>query len=383
MGMRMLKKISNSFECFLIALIPVSLIFWKVGSNKLYALWMERWLVLYILIAAFFFFRKINKGNPIQLVLLDTYIMISGIVSAFCFGIHKDEPFEMQTALRNAALMTFVSFILLRVYLTSLSGRVLAMLRQFVWFLGVVTSATVIVSNIILDRPISWRVLLFDNPSMTACFVVPCLFLETGKNLKKWIVYAGWAIGLAMVCLTKATAPMVGLVGGLVGYSIYKKKYIHLLGAASVFVAVAVIFPEAISTNGRFAIWYNYVKWVNAFDFYTASFGTGMGSSRIWIPMSQVFSGRVGVEGPWFFWLHNDWLQLACELGILGFLLVINFLIFFLNKARQDKNIFMAAMAYAAIMCVNFPIHMPAHAFVGALIVISGLRIEDKENRIT
>lgn len=79
-------------------------------------------------------------------------------------------------------------------------------------------------------------------------------------------------------------------------------------------------------------------------------------------------------------WLHNDWLQILAESGLIGFVLTALVFIFALKAAwkKQRADLFSSLCGLGAVSVIQYPLHLAAHAFVSALIVYRCFEKESK-----
>ena len=75
--------------------------------------------------------------------------------------------------------------------------------------------------------------------------------------------------------------------------------------------------------------------------------------------------------GSWAIWLHNDWIQIMYENGIIGLGLALSTFIFFIWYAikKSKYTILSCGLAYAASMVFDYPMHYPLQAMFGIFLI--------------
>jgi hypothetical protein len=92
-------------------------------------------------------------------------------------------------------------------------------------------------------------------------------------------------------------------------------------------------------------------------------FGRGIGSFETAFPSVAT---RIDTYASWTEHAHNDWLEVAFELGVPGVLLLAALYVLCFVRGREPERIVLAAFIGETL--VGFPSHMPATAFLAALV---------------
>lgn len=118
-----------------------------------------------------------------------------------------------------------------------------------------------------------------------------------------------------------------------------------------------------LDDNARVGPWVHYFRW---WDESRLQFsGTGLGTFE-WIgPWISTGDGRS------FIWMHNDWLQILFETGIVGFTLFMVFAVQMFSSAWKRPRDFGALCAIAVAMLGQFPLHFFLTQFYALIIVRS------------
>jgi O-antigen ligase len=67
--------------------------------------------------------------------------------------------------------------------------------------------------------------------------------------------------------------------------------------------------------------------------------------------------------------LHNDWLQIYFEAGVIGFALAVNVFIEAVRLSYRDVRWQTMIIGYGVAMCTNFPLHSPILALTGFMLL--------------
>jgi hypothetical protein len=139
-------------------------------------------------------------------------------------------------------------------------------------------------------------------------------------------------------------------------------------------VAAYVTFgTHLVDDSDRFKMWSIAMQWwdVNA----NAWFGTGVGSYFLLGPHIQTLNHYR--EGFWWIWLHNDWLQLVFEQGIVGLASFVIVLISVVRACFKSKQywVLSAALAYAFTSLGNYPARLMVHGLIGIFICVLAFKL--------
>jgi O-antigen ligase len=99
------------------------------------------------------------------------------------------------------------------------------------------------------------------------------------------------------------------------------------------------------------------------------AFGLGFGTTQTLLPLEQIETHHM--HGQAFLWLHNDWLQLAIEGGLIG-TACVGLAVGRLARVSYHKPVLAAMLAgFAVLMLFNYPLEMPFHSLV--LVLVCGM----------
>lgn len=245
--------------------------------------------------------------------------------------------------------------------------------------IAAILDAIMICIHAIKGQPRYW---IFDNPAMDATFIA----LFTGIRTKHFPVDAAlWILSLVAINLTgSSTGLMVMSVACAAqvfasseASAKIKSATIALLVLAFAGIGYLYLGKDLIDSSGRFHAWELAMKFWN--QFVNRATGTGIGTFFLYGPGLQLTERVNEVKGIMdqvghiqaFFWMHNDWLQILFELGIVGFVCAVGVAIktLYVGFKNKHSNVFSIGVAYCAAMVTQFPLHHPITAFLCVVIV--------------
>jgi len=144
---------------------------------------------------------------------------------------------------------------------------------------------------------------------------------------------------------------------------------------------------DFLSSDGRTYMWKLALCHWNDAKILTQLFGFGNGSMQTLFPQWQsieysmhAIPGHGANNYDYFFWIHSDWLQVLIEQGILGLVSWIILFICVCQKASKiSGRLFASVIGFGATALFNFPVHLTAHAVVGA--AIAAMAFKEKETQ--
>jgi hypothetical protein len=212
------------------------------------------------------------------------------------------------------------------------------------------------------------------NPSIMVGLMV-CLLPIVIRSWKAQRVTLGLAV--AAVLLSKSSVAL-GLLGLYLLYSFVRKfpryKYAGLLLPALPLLAGALLLgkQELFNSSDRFALWaYMMPKWATPWNL---AMGTGWGTYHVFSINLQSIQGFA--PGSYWNTLHNDWLQMIFEGGLVGaFLLALTYLFSVWRMVEAKEWGFVASLILFGIyMGVNPALHHAIPSLFGAWIFLYALK---------
>ncbi len=225
---------------------------------------------------------------------------------------------------------------------------------------------------------------LAGNPSdlaMAGLLFLPLLLPGVLEQPRKWVQWLLPAFLVVTAVLTQALTGLaaIGLVGlGCITLMRSRKAWILALALSAITVFAITIGPlrsriQAEWTQLQKGNWYNLLSaredgWTAALTMIENSpiLGVGAGQySREFYPARTIWLtndksvGRRGELATHFEWAHNDPLQLTSELGLVGAIWMVFFV---LSLARsgplKDPVIVLAALAWTPFLLLHYPTHL-------------------------
>ena len=188
-------------------------------------------------------------------------------------------------------------------------------------------------------------------------------FRRVGVIILAMVMVLAVVFSLSRAGIACLTAALVGLVLYALSTAGFRRHALVVVGIGFVIVAVASsIGISAVIDRVEDAASGQSAQWMDRLDLSRASLacirdfpllGTGLGTFGDVFPRYQ--SGRFGDR--WANFLHNDWLQLFCETGILGGTLLILGLAWFLastiRNLRQRRGVFSRWIAVGGLLGIG------------------------------
>ena len=352
------------------------LFFWFTGDHSLNSIWLSKWGVVFLAcgISLTWWTWKISRG----LAPLVFTVFLSAWGPLFWAPRLDGYPLELRLALMESVGGATLLFVLLLVVVSRLKAEALESLEIGFAYLGGIASLMVLL--VADDYDVTQWVPLFDNPSLCGSFIAVTMALSFRLDGPWRMILCG--MGLAALAYMRATVPFLASGAALCAYALsggfrgVRWTPWGLFAAAGVAPWFLILAPKEgwFSDSGRFSMWGKALDAWRSGDLWTRLLGWGPGTTRVWNPLIQVANGKAIDQGVWHLWIHNDWLQLLLELGIVGAIAVLVASAAWCLRARKDPVILSAGAAYAVVMTFNFPWRWPVHAVLGAVLVARAFR---------
>lgn len=333
---------------FALVLIPG---IWSFGNTYWDSIWWSKWLVLLALVI-------VVLGVQVSKIhwSLAPAFLSSALGSLWVFGWpnnqFKSYPLTDRLLLQNSALYFLVAVLLFGLFLVRSDRRFLRFVLDAFGYLGALNAVCILV-QFILGVQTDLRAGLFLNPSMSICLTATTLPLLSRTHLYRPI------LALTLLALL-ATQSIMGAVVLAAALSALHFRWLLVAGPIGF---LALVGPDF--TNGRLGLWKLSLSWwLKNSDVF---FGMGPGTASVLLPQVQKDAGYD--LGNWYIFLHNDWLQVLWEQGIIGLLSVLLVYAYALWFSQKNSQVFSALVALGVCALGNYPIHLPSHAFLGAVLV--------------
>jgi hypothetical protein len=122
--------------------------------------------------------------------------------------------------------------------------------------------------------------------------------------------------------------------------------------------------------SGRYELWAVEMGWWRAH----ANPWIGMGTGTYFF-LGQNIQRVSQTRVPYLLWMHNEWLQILFEQGIIGLLLMLSVAVSAISSALDRRRFWLLAslIGYAVMMAGNYPLHLATPGFLGAVLVYFAL----------
>jgi hypothetical protein len=331
----------------MIALLLVALICWRPENSSWQAMWTEKW---GLVVGAFLLLglQRLPWRRWIYGLTLG-YFVVMALLSAYLGGYRTDIPKEMVSVLRQASLEQLLALGAFAVAVSRVECLDPPMFRWPVSSWSIRKWTALLVAILIAASPHpSIEVLALHNPSMAATFVV------LASSCTPWALVA--------VLMTKSWAAGGSL---LLGLAWRHRDNWRIMAAIEVVarIAVVVVIRKGFPDHGRLRFAADFFEIWQSAGWRAVVFGLGPGTTRVYLPLASAILHPANTS----VWLHNDWLQWAGELGLVGGSLAAwSAILLWRDTSEEDRPLF---LAYAASMLMNFPTHWPLTALVGWALV--------------
>jgi len=229
----------------------------------------------------------------------------------------------------------------------------------------------------IVQRVMGWHPNgLFGNESMSACliaFTYPILLCTPKRWRMRSLPSAILLLVLPPIAIIIAgkIVPILAAAAGIIGLAARHRTTLYL--ALASLLASPLLFVPHISAlaSGRPNFWRIAMQWWWDNDHHIM--GVGPGAARFMLRVMQTETGisYKGYESkPWLIWMHNDFIEIVFELGIVGAVLSLPFLIATARASTREKWLTGTVSGIAVTMFLNFPLHQSVHAFLIACVVM-------------
>lgn len=302
-------------------------------------------------------------------------LLLSGGYSFFLPQFYPIPVNPMNIARGGGEVLYSVSMILL------FSSLLLSRTRQFfkyclniLFFISVLDSIALIVEFLFFRDPnpyITPHGILF-NGTADACFIA-CLWPISFK--RNWILAP---IMLLAILFSHSNTAIAGLG---IGYAFYLlprmriKQWIVVMGLVTpIFVLLArfCLGGHFLADSGRSFVWagsfHFYKQFANPF------IGIGTGTFTVWGDAWQRahYQGDTGTFPIWNF-LHNDFLEILFENGILGLTTSLLVLVFLLKRTYRNP-VFPIVCVYAFTGLTEMPLRLFITQFLGICLLSEGFK---------
>lgn len=171
--------------------------------------------------------------------------------------------------------------------------------------------------------------------------------------------------------------PILGifLVGGSTGvgalciffFILLARKYLlyAMLSVVSILSVAYYFDPRLFNDSARIVCWIWSMEWW--WDNANIWLGTGFGTYLIIGPSIQIMTNNH--VGNWYTFMHNDYLQVLFETGIIGLVILLSFIATLLYKARNCIFLLSSVLVYSACMVIYMPTRYVPTILIASVII--------------
>lgn len=224
---------------------------------------------------------------------------------------------------------------------------------------------------------------IWGNSSMNACSIAVMypFILEHRFNKNYYINMLIKLLPVVAVMLTKSSMAYATLFVVCVIYSLTINKISiktakKIIISALISITLIYTFSEKnlFSSSGRFEIWRFQIKKTLP-ETCNIVTGCGTGTFNVIGKSAQLFSGLLkqkvykNYKQPLWPTMHNEFLQIVFENGIIGGILVITLIMMACIKAWKYPALLTSFLGYITFSLGNWPLHMAYTAFLGVFLL--------------
>ena len=321
--------------------------FVKPKSDVYWPQWM--FLVITVLL---FSARRLKV--PLSLKLLFTYVVCQCAIIAFYRPITEGLSMEGLFVVRYISLQALAQIVFLY-YLFSKWKEIGRPLSAFIVLGGFCHAMSLIIDQLFLHLESGVQMIgLMGNRSIGATFTAFWIFFAVHVVEDKCWHWAVWIIGVIAIACSNSSISFAALGLGVAAWYLLTKRNWKMLGIGAVGAGVASMWvtPRMFLDNPRYHIWKIF------YDFWTKNFNWWVGSGG---GTFQAYGYTATQDAHYnypaiFLWAHSDWLQIALEYGIIGFVLAVWAYGDVLWRARKKPYLFGGMIALAVTMIGNYPL---------------------------
>lgn len=347
-----------------------------------------RWqLFIGLIFLASFFSHRTTKRIHVAAGLLLGCVLLSALLTSF-------QPFYsfdlISLRLRLVSARSFILVSMLVFFVACLSAHKTQLLLRMMTFVAALNS--LIVLSLLPQYPSG--VGIFNAGSMDTTFIALCIPLFFwGRPKWKTKKFWRWLLVLSpcvfAIALTPGSTAYLVLFGSLFGYFLARKWWTASLGSVALVAFLAAVTKGASfwSDSGRLGPWRIFMEWFflgAPADWQTREtvlpenwkaimewrlehspliFGTGTGTFQ-WIgPTIQ------NVQDNIFIWMHNEYLQVLFEQGLVGLSLMLWLVGVCLWRVRREPILLATSFGLLASMLTQFPLRYPVSQLFVLLLV--------------
>lgn len=216
-------------------------------------------------------------------------------------------------------------------------------------------------------EPIGGTIGMLGNRSIGASFLAVWVPISFRHRFGTYLA----TLGVFAILLTPSSMGFLGLLAAIFGLMIPFMGLRSILVTAGLLALTLWLFgplidPDMFHMATRYPVWEEAALFQWRQGIWSTLCGLGLGSFKV---LGHPLVAQHIRPGRTWLWLHNDWLQIIFELGIVGFALFLLFYIRTLIRSWDRPYLVAGLVSFGAAMVGNYPLHMAVFALLGAWMV--------------
>lgn len=360
--------------------------------------WTDQWFLLFAFCSSIFVWKTtLHRLGKLPSILLFYCLISAGYTWLWMHNRYFTvEPYD-KTAIKFFAADGAAKLAMI-VFVVSVVAKSKDMLREF----GGIASLVFIIINFVVQMSQAGYLLFkghglcalenvcggaMGNPSMSISFMVVALPVAAAQIFPKyrWALFS--MVGLSVLLSKSAIALGLYICVLIMHMCIIWLPAIMPIGLILYFIKGAEFFSSSL----RLEMWRLFMGvWKNnpANWLWGMGYGTfGVFSQNIQRALADPANGELARKSfglseqinahadHWWVWLHNDWLQIIFELGVVGIVLCVATYLLAVKRIwdRGERPELYSLLLYGACMLMNYPTHVHLSALFGAWILFYSL----------
>lgn len=304
-----------------------------------------KWAMTYFLLGLAYLYWVYQRYEWVVLPFAASLLFHTLYISVYPFNHYSQGNAVDLLAFEKLSMISLFTLISITLFY-SLQKRVFLSKLRYYFIASAVLNSVLIIIQSYLGK---FKTGTLGNPSMTASYLalIAPLCGRWGALFIIPIFYCQSSVGFL--------AFFVATISYLFLHHRNYIKYLVLLTIPAYFI------KDFSSDSGRYSIWRLGLKywWSDANHW----IGLGPGTTRVFLPHTQVKYGYMPHLKEIWIWFHNDFLQVLFEQGVIGLCATLVIVVFAIKKSYQKKrDLFPTVMAFLVVAYFNYPSQLPLQA---------------------
>ena len=355
------------------------------------SLW-PKWYVFYLGLSGYGGYY-LGKRYHTSLGLLFFSVLFSGSMVFANKSFYSNEHIIVQLDLaKNAAQATLAFLCMMTVGLVLKKSMIELLLKSYI-FVCALHCVYVLCEYFLMGKPYFESIGFLPNISMGPSMLgvlFPLVVWKAAIKQKAIYLYIGMLF-LSVIYLHGSSMGYACFVSGVISLVFFSLWAVDKKASVAIcLVLLAVLLPLGYFIDSqwytphkidRIQFWRVFLTWWE--ENVNPLFGSGTGTFRHIGPMIQN-ENKMQI-GSWWLWAHSDWVQVLFELGWIGVVSSIYFIVTCIERAYNAARfeILAGLVAYVVMAAGNYPLRLAEFAFLGMLLLSCAFKsraFNDKES---